>query len=146
MYRMPSRILAIHICTCVQFLRSGDAGACVVEHLEWGQTSRPEKAGEDSVPKSKSSGRWRRNARYSPAPNVVRHWMEFLGQRLLSQASCMVPQAFHVDGQRIAAASVGGIQAGGDLGNDSCRGARMANRAGRWDLTQQCLDLQVHPR
>lgn len=144
---MPSRILAIHICTCVQSLRNGDEGACVVEHLEWEQKSRPEKAGEDSVPRSKSSGRWSsRNARYSPDPNVVRHWMEFLGQRLLFQASCMVPQAFHVDGQRIVAASVGGTQAEDGLDNDSCRGARMANRVDRWDLTQQCLDLQVHPR
>lgn len=143
---MPSRILAIHICTYVQFLRSGDEGACVVEHLEWEQRSRPEKAGEDSVPMSKSSGRCRRNARYSPDPNVVRHWMEFLGQKLLFQASCMVPRAFHVDGQRIVAASVGGIQAEGDLGNDSCRGARMVSTVDRWDLTQQCLDLQVHPR
>lgn len=110
---MPSRILATHICTCVQSLRSGDEGACVVEHLELEQKSRPEKAGEDSD------------------PNVVRHWMGFLGLKRLSQASCMVPQAFHVDGQRIAAASVEGIQAVGDLGNDSCRGARMANTVGR---------------
>lgn len=143
---MPSRILAIHICTCVQSLRSGDEGACVVEHLGWEQKSRPEKAGEDSVPRSKSSGRWRRNARYSPAPNVVLRWMEFLEQRLLFQGSCMVPQAFHGGGQRIVAASVGGIQAEDDLNNDSCRGARMVNRVDRWDLTQQCLDLQVHPR
>ncbi len=128
---MPSRILANHTCTCVQSLRSGDEGACVVEHLELEQRSRPEKAGEDSVPRSKSSGRCRRNARYSPDPSVVRHWMGFLGQRLLFPASCMAPQAFHVDGQRIAAASVEGIQAGGDLGNDSCRVARMANRVGR---------------
>lgn len=131
MSRMPFRILATRICTCVQSLRSGDEGACVVEHLELGQRSRPEKAGEDSVPKSKSNGRCRRNARYSPDPNVVRHWMGFLGQRLLFQASCTVPQAFHVDGQRIAAASVGGIQAVGDLDNDSCRGARTASRVDR---------------
>ena len=65
---------------------------------------------------------------------------------LLFQASCMVPPAFHVDGQRIVAASVEGIQAEGDLGNDSCRGARMASTVDRWDLTQRCLDLQVHPR
>ena len=143
---MPSRILATHICTCVQFLRSGDEGACVVEHRGLEQRSRPEKAGEDSVPRPKSNGRCRRNARYSPDPNVVRHWMGFLGRRLLSQASCTVPQAFHVDDQRIVAASVGGIQAVGDLGNDSYREARMASRVGRWDLTQQCLDLQVHPR
>lgn len=110
---MPSRILANHICTCVQSLRSGDGGACVVEHLELEQRSRPEKAGEDSD------------------PNVVRHWMGFLGQRLPFQASCMAPQAFHVDGQRIAAASVGGNQAVGDLGNDSCRGARKASTVGR---------------
>ena len=128
---MPSRILANHICTCVQSLRSGDGGACVVEHLELGQRSRPEKAGEDSVPRSKSNGRCRRNARYSPDPNVVRHWMGFLGQRLPFQASCMAPQAFHVDGQRIAAASVGGNQAVGDFGNDSCRGARKASTVGR---------------
>ena len=131
MYRMPSRILAIHICTCVQSLRSGDEGACVAEHLESEQRSRPEKAGEDSVPKSKSNGRCRRNARYSPDPNVVRHWMGFLGQKLLFQANCMVPPAFHVDDQRIVAASVAGIQAVGDLGNGSCRGARMASRADR---------------
>ena len=43
----------------------------------------------------------------------------------------MVPQAFHVDGQRIVAANVGGIQAVGDLGSDSCRGGRMVNRVGR---------------
>ena len=128
---MPSRILATHICTCVQSLRSGDEGACVVEHLELEQRSRPGKAGEDSVPRSKSSGRCRRNARYSPDPNVVRHWMGFPGQMLLSQASCMVPRAFHGDGQRIVAASVEGIRAVGDLGNDSCREARRANKVGR---------------
>lgn len=43
----------------------------------------------------------------------------------------MVPQAFHGDGQRIVAANVAGIQAVGDLGNDSCRGARMVNKGGR---------------
>lgn len=128
---MPSHILATHICTCVQSLRSGDAGACVAEHLESERKSRPEKAGEDSVPKSKSNGRCRRNARYSPDPNGVQHWMVFLGQRLPSQASCMVPPASHAGDQRIVAASVAGIQAGGDLGSDSCRGARMASRAGR---------------
>ncbi len=128
---MPSRIPAIHICTCVQSLRSGDEGACVAEHLGLEQRSRPEKAGEDSVPRPKSNGRCRRNARYSPDPNVVRHSMGFLGQRLLFQASYMVPQASHGDGQRIAAASAAGIQAGGDLGNDSCRGGRMASRVGR---------------
>ena len=52
---MPSRILATHICTYVQSLRSGDAGAYVAGHLESGRKSRPEKAGEDSVPKSKSN-------------------------------------------------------------------------------------------
>lgn len=128
---MPSRILATHICTCVQSLRSGDEGACVAEHLESERRSRPEKAGEDSVPKSKSNGRCRRNARYSPDRNGVRHWTGFLGQRLLFQASCMGPPAFHGDDLRIAAASVAGIQAVGDLGSDSCRGARMASRAGR---------------
>ena len=143
---MPSRILATHTCTFVQSLRSGDEGACVVEHQESEQKNRPEKVGEDSVPRSKSNGRYERNACYSPDPNVVRHWMAFLGQRLLFPASCMALQAFHVDGQRIVAASVAGIQAVGDLGNDSCRGARMASRVGRWDLMQQCLDLQVHPR
>lgn len=51
-----------------------------------------------------------------------------------------------MDGQRIVAASAAGIQAAGDLGSDSYRAARMASRVGRWDLTQQCLDLQVHPR
>lgn len=127
---MPSHILATHICTCVQSLRSGDEGACVVEHLGLEQKSRPEKAGEDSVPRSKSNGRCRRNARYSPGPNVVQHWTGFLGQRLLFQASCMVHQAFHVDGQRIVAASVVGIQAVGGLDNDSCREARMASRVG----------------
>lgn len=106
MYHTLSRILAIHIYTCVQSLRSGDEGACVVEHLESGQKNRP-------------------------GPNVVRHWMGFLGQRLLFQGSCMVPQAFHGDGQRIVAANVAGIQAVGDLGNDSCRGARMVNKGGR---------------
>ena len=128
---MPSRTLATHICTCAQSLRSGVEGACVAEHLESEQRSRPEKAGEDSVPRSKSNGRCRRNARYSPDLNVDQHWRGFLGQRLLFQASCMVPQAFRVDAQRIVAASVAGIQAGGDLGNDSCRGARMASRVGR---------------
>ena len=128
---MPSRILAIHTCTCVQSLRSGDEGVCVVEHLGLGQRSRPEKAGEDSVPGSKSNGRCGRNARYSPDPNVVQHWMGFLGQRLLFPASCRVPRAFHVDGQRIVGASVGDIQAVDDLGSDSCREARMANRVGR---------------
>lgn len=43
----------------------------------------------------------------------------------------MVPQASHGDGQRIVAANVAGIQAVGDLGNDSCRGARMVNKGGR---------------
>ena len=143
---MPSRILATHICTCVQSLRSGDAGAYVAGHLESERKSRPEKAREDSVPKSKSNGRCRRNARYSPDPDGVQHWMVSLGQRLPFQASCMVHPASHGGDQRIVAASVAGIQAGGDLDNDSCRGARMASRAGRWDLTQQCLDLQVHPR
>ena len=143
---MPSRIPANHICTCVQSLRSGGEGACVAEHREWEQRNRPETVGEDSVPRSKSNGRCRRNARYSPDPNVVQHLREFLGQRLLFPASCMVPLAFRVDDQRIVAASAGDIQVVGDLGNDSCRGARMANRVGRWDLTQQCLDLQVHPR
>ena len=57
--------------------------------------------------------------------------MVFLGQRLPFQASCMVPPASHVGDQRIVAASVAGIQVGGDLGSDSYRGARMANRAGR---------------
>lgn len=128
---MPSRILAIHICTYVQSLHTDDEGACVAEHLESERRSRPEKAGEDSVPKSKSNGRCRRNARYSPDPNGVRHWMGFPGQRLLFQASCMVPPAFHVDDQRTVAASVVGILAVGDLGNDSCREARMASRAGR---------------
>ena len=128
---MPSRILAIRICTYVQSLRSDDEGACVAGHLESEQKSRPGKAGEDSVPKSKSNGRCRRNARYSPDPNEVRHWMGFLGQRPPFQASCMGPPAFHVDDQRIVAASVVGIRAVGDLGNDSCRAARMASRAGR---------------
>ena len=58
----------------------------------------------------------------------------------------MVPQAFHEDGQRTAAANAAGNRAVGDLGNGSCHGARMANRVDRWDLMQQCLDLQVHPR
>ena len=128
---MPSRNPAIHTCTCVRSLHSGDEGACVVEHLGSERKSRPGKAGEDSVPLSKSNERWRRNARYSPGPSVVRHWMGFPGQRLLFRASCMVPQAFHVDGQRTVAASVGGIQAVGDLGSDSCRGERMANMADR---------------
>ena len=57
--------------------------------------------------------------------------MGFPGQMLLSPASCMVPQAFHGDGQRIVAASVEGIPAVGDLGNDSCREARRANKVGR---------------
>ena len=43
----------------------------------------------------------------------------------------MAPQAFHVDDQRIAAASVGGIQGAGDVGSGSCRAGRMANRVGR---------------
>ena len=43
----------------------------------------------------------------------------------------MAPQAFHVDGQRIVAASVEGIQGVGDLGSGSCRAGRMANRVGR---------------
>ena len=130
-YRMPSRILATRICTCVQSLRSGDEGACVAEHLEWEQRSRPEKAGEDSVPRPKSSGRCRRNARYLPDPNAVRHSTEFPGPKLLFRASYMGPRAFHVDDQHIAAANVADIQAGGDLGNDSCRGARMASKVGR---------------
>ena len=128
---MPSRIPANHTCTCVQSLRSGGGGACVAEHLGSEQRSRPEKAGEDSVPRSKSSGRCRRNTRYLPDPNVVQHWMGFLGPRLLFQASCMAPQAFHVDDQRIVAANVGGIQEVGDLGSGSCRGGRMANTVGR---------------
>lgn len=128
---MPSRILATHIYTCVQSLRSGDEGACAVERRESEQRSRPEKAGEDSVPRPKSNGRCRRNARYSPDPNAVRHWMGFLGQKLLSQANYMDPRASHADGQRIVAASVAGIQGVGDLGNDSCREARMASRVGR---------------
>ena len=128
---MPSRILATHICTCVQSLRSGDAGAYAAGHLGSERKSRPEKVGEDSVPKPKSNGRCRRNARYSPDPNGVQHWMVFLGQRLPSQANCMVPPAFHVGDQRIVAASVAGIQGGGDLGSDSYRGAHMASRAGR---------------
>lgn len=131
MYHKLSRIPATHIYTCVRSLRNGDEGACVVEHLELGQKNRPGKAGEDSVPMSKSNGRCRRNARYLLDPNAVQHWMGFLGQRLLFQASCMVPQAFHGDGQRIAAANVAGIQAVGDLGSDSCRGARMVSREGR---------------
>ena len=57
--------------------------------------------------------------------------MGFLGPRLLFQASCMAPQAFHVDDQRIVAANVGGIQEVGDLGSGSCRGGRMANTVGR---------------
>ena len=128
---MLFRILATHICTSVQFLRSGDGDACAAEHLGWERKSRPEKAGEDSVPKSKSNRRCRRNARYSPGPNVARHWMEFLGQRLLFRANCMVPLAFHVDGQRTVAASAAGIQAVGDLGSDSCRGVRMVSRVDR---------------
>ena len=72
--------------------------------------------------------------------------MGFLEQRLLFQASCTVPQAFREDGQRTAAASAAGNRAVGGLGNGSCRGARTANRVDRWDLMQQCLDLQVHPR
>ena len=87
--------------------------------------------GEDSVPRPKSNGRCRRNARYLPDPNVVRHWKGFLGRKPLFQASCTVRQAFRVDDQRTVAASVAGIQAVGDLGNGSCREARKANRVGR---------------
>ena len=58
----------------------------------------------------------------------------------------MVPPAFHEDGQHTVAASAAGSRAVGDLGNGSCRVARMANRADKWDLMQQYLDLQVHPR
>ena len=47
--RKPFRNLAIHICTCARFPRSGDVGACVAEHRELARTSRPETAGEDSA-------------------------------------------------------------------------------------------------
>jgi hypothetical protein len=39
MCHTPSRILAIHTCTCARFPHIGDAGACAVARPEWGQTS-----------------------------------------------------------------------------------------------------------
>ena len=49
--RTPSRILAIHTCTFVRFLRIDDAGACAVAPPGWGQTSTLGTA--DAGPKSR---------------------------------------------------------------------------------------------
>lgn len=46
---MPFHILAIHICTCAQSLRTADAVACVAGRRGWERRSRPGKADEDSV-------------------------------------------------------------------------------------------------
>jgi len=50
-----------------------------------------------------------------------------------------------VDDQRSVAAIVEGIPVEArDPESETCRGARRANREGRWDSTRLCLDLQVH--
>lgn len=79
-----------------------------------------------------------------PDRSEVRHWMVCLGPTPPSRASCMV-LAWRVDDQRSVAAIVEGIPVEArDPESETCRGARRANREGRWDSRRLCLDLQVH--
>ncbi len=145
MYHMPSRIPAIHTCTCAQSLHSDDVGACAAERQGWGRRSRPEIAGEAVIPLNKYC-KWRsRNAHYIPV-HAVLHLKVFPEQTRRFRASCMGHQAFHEDGQHIVEASVDILEEAGDLDSETYREARTASTEDRWDLMQQCLDLQAHPR
>ena len=142
MCHTPSRIPAIRTCTFAQSPRNGDGGVYAAERQESERTSRPARAGEDSVCRALIRGMVEEDGHCIPDQYVVQPLRLHHRQRPRSLASCKVRPAYHADDRHTVPAKDGSLEVGA-LDTETCRDpdGRRESRVDRWDWRRQWRDL-----